>query len=405
MSEKKREVPAIEGGAPVRSSVLPFFRPTIDETDVSGVAETVRSGWLTLGPVTDAFEREIVRYVGAPHAVAVSSCSAAMFLALKAMGIGPSDEVVTSANTFASTVHAIVHTGARPVLADIDPDTFCVTPEELVRKTTARTRAYIPVHFGGQACRIGEILDEARRRGIRVLEDAAHSFGASAGGRRIGSFGDAAAFSFYATKNITTGEGGCLTTVDEDFAERVRFLSYHGMSHDSWARYADRGSWYYEVTVPGYKYNMSDILSSLGLTQMRKVDAMLSRRRELAARFISRLDGSPFFELPRVHPGNEHTWHLFVIRLRKDAMGIGRDDVIRALAAENIGCSVHFIPIYKHPFFGDYVEKDESFPVCEDYFSRCISLPLFPTMRDGDVDDVVRALERIAAYYAKDRWK
>ena len=350
-------------------------------------------------------EREIARYLGAAHAVAVSSCSAAMFLALKAMGIGPSDEVVTSALTFASTVHGIIHAGATPVLADIDPETFCASPETIERKITPKTKAVMPVHFGGQACRIGEILEMARAKGIRVLEDAAHSFGASVGGRKIGSFGDAAAFSFYATKNITTGEGGCLTTADEDLAERVRFLSYHGMSHDSWARYADRGSWYYEVTVPGFKYNMSDVLSSLGLTQMRKVDAMLARRRVLAARFIERLKRSPFFELPRVQPGNEHTWHLFVIRLKTEALGIGRDDVIRALAAENIGCSVHFIPIYKHPFFGDFLEKGESFPVCEDYFSRCVSLPLFPTMREEDVDDVVRALERIAAYYAKDRWK
>jgi dTDP-4-amino-4,6-dideoxygalactose transaminase len=405
MNGKIREIPAVAGGAPVRASVLPFFRPTIDESDVAGVTETVRSGWLTLGPVTEAFESEIARYLGAKNAVAVASCSAAMFLALKAMGIGSSDEVVTSANTFASTVHAIIHTGAKPVLADIDRDTFCVTPEELRRKTTSRTKAYIPVHFGGQACRIDEILDGVRKTGIRVLEDAAHSFGAAVGGRKIGSFGDAVAFSFYATKNITTGDGGCLVTADEEFAEKVRLLSYHGMSHDSWARYADRGSWYYEVTVPGYKFNMSDVLSSLGLSQIRKIDAMLARRRELAARFNTCLEGSPFFELPGVHRGNEHTWHLFVIRLKTEALEIGRDDFIRALAAENIGCSVHFIPIYKHPFFGAYTEGADGFPVCEDYFARCISLPLFPTMRDEDVDDVVRALERIATYYAKDRWK
>jgi dTDP-4-amino-4,6-dideoxygalactose transaminase len=405
MEGKRQDIPAIAGGVPVRESVLPFFRPTIDEADVAGVTETVRSGWLTLGPVTETFEREIARYIGAARAVAVSSCSAAMFLALKAMGIGSSDEVVTSANTFASTVHAIIHTGAKPVLADIDPETFCVTPEELVRKTSARTKAYIPVHFGGQACRIEEILDEAKKRGIRVLEDAAHSFGASAGGRKIGSFGDAAAFSFYATKNITTGEGGCLTTADEDLAEKVRLLSYHGMSHHSWARYADRGAWYYEVTVPGYKFNMSDVLSALGLSQVRKVEAMLARRRDLARRFTKRLEGSPFFDLPRVGAGNEHTWHLFVIRVKTENLTIGRDDVIRALAAENIGCSVHFIPIHKHPFFEAYRGANDAYPACEDYFSRCISLPLFPTMRDEDVDDVVRALERIAAFYATDRWK
>ncbi len=401
MTAKPRDVPAIEGGAPIRKSVLPFFRPTIDEGDVERVARTVRSGWLTLGPVTEEFEKEIARYVGAAHVVAVSSCSAAMFLALKAMGVGPSDEVVTSANTFASTVHGIIHTGARPVLADIDPETFCVTPEELHKKTSPRTKAYLPVHFGGQACRIDEIYRLASAKGIRVLEDAAHSFGASAGGRRIGSFGDAAAFSFYATKNITTGEGGCLVTPDGPFAERVRRLAYHGMSHDSWARYADRGSWYYDVTVPGYKFNMSDVLSALGISQIGKVDAMLARRRDLARRFSEGLDRSPFFELPRVGPSNDHTWHLFVIRLRLENLGIGRDRFIAAISAENIGCSVHFIPIYKHPFFKDYGGGGEAFPICEDYFSRCISLPLFPAMSDEDADDVVRALIRIAEYYAK----
>ncbi len=403
MRQSKKDLPAIEGGAPVRKSVLPFFRPTIDETDVASVTETVRSGWLTLGPVTATLETEIARYLGARHVVAVSSCSAAMFLALKAMGVGPTDEVITSALTFASTVHGIIHAGATPVLADIDPESFCVSPEEIEKKITSRTKAIVPVHFGGQACRIDEILDLARTRGIRVLEDAAHSFGASVGGRKIGSFGDAAAFSFYATKNITTGEGGCLVTSDEKIADQVRLLSYHGMSHDTWARYADRGSWYYEVSVPGYKFNMSDVLSSLGLSQLRKLDAMLSRRRELAARFDKLLGGSAFFVLPRVEPGNQHTWHLFVVRLKRDALGIDRDKLTRALAAENIGCSVHFIPIYVHPFFRPYLAGGDRFPVCEDYFSRCISLPLFPSMTDADVDDVVRALERIAAFYARDR--
>ena len=402
MTTKKTDLPAIEGGVPVRKDVLPFFRPTIDESDVESVADTVRSGWLTLGPVTAAFEKELGEYLEVPYVVAVSSCTAAMYLALKAMGIGSSDEVVTSALTFSSTVQSIIHAGAKPVLADIEMETFGVSPEEFRKKTTSRTKAYIPVHFGGQACRIREVLDAAKPKGIRVLEDAAHGFGASVEGQKIGSFGDATAFSFYATKNITTGEGGCLATADEGLAEEVRLLSCHGMSHDSWARYADRGSWYYEVSVPGYKHNMSDVLSSLGLSQLRKVDEMIARRRVLARRFIELLEGSPYFDLPSVGSGNQHTWHLFVIRLRLGNLEIDRDAFTRALAAENIGCSVHFIPVYKHPFFRPYLESGFSFPACEDYFSRCISLPIFPSMREEDVDDVVRALERIAAYYARD---
>ena len=402
MMTHNNDLPAIEGGSPVRENVLPFFRPLIDQSDIDSVTETVRSGWLTLGPVTESLETEIAKVIGARNVVAVSSCSAAMFIGLKAMGIGPSDEVITSPLTFASTVHAITHTGATPVLADIEPDSFCVSPQEIERKTTSKTKAYLPVHFGGQACRIDEILSLASSGGIRVLEDAAHSFGAETNGRRIGSFGDMAAFSFYATKNFTSGDGGCVTTGDDDLAERVRLLSYHGMSHDSWARYADRGSWYYEVSEAGFKFNMSDVLSALGLSQLKKIEAMTEGRNAAAGKYLELLDDSPFFDLPETLPGNTHTWHLFVIRLKTEKLGIDRDAFIRALAAENIGCSVHFIPIYNHPFFEPHKRSGEKFPVCDDFFSRCISLPMFPSMETRDVEDVVRALSRIAAYYAKD---
>jgi dTDP-4-amino-4,6-dideoxygalactose transaminase len=402
MMTNNKDLPAIEGGAPVRDDVLPFFRPFIDESDIESVADTLRSGWLALGPVTESLENEIRRVIGASHVVAVSSCSAAMFLALKAMGVGPSDEVITSPLTFASTVHAIIHTGATPVLADIEPDSFCVSPGELEKKTTSKTKAYLPVHFSGQACRIDDVLSLAADKGVRVLEDAAHSFGALAGGRKIGSFGDMAAFSFYATKNFTSGDGGCIVTGDEEIADRVRLLSYHGMSHDSWARYADRGSWYYEVSEVGFKFNMSDVLSALGLSQLKKIDVMMDGRKAAAARFLELLKDSPYFELPQTLPGNVHTWHLFVIRINTEKLSIDRDAFIRALAAENIGCSVHFIPIYVHPFFAPYRRIEDSFPVCDDFFSRCISLPIFPSMEDRDVEDVVRALNRIAAFYAKD---
>ncbi|MEJ2722142.1 MAG: DegT/DnrJ/EryC1/StrS family aminotransferase [bacterium] len=395
-----RHLPAIEGGAPVRRETLPFYRPSIDEGDIERVAEALRTGWLTLGPVTSEFESELARYIGVDNVVAVNSCSAAMFLALKALGIGPGDEVITSAMTFTSTVSAIVHAGATPVLADIEAETFGVAPDELQKRTTERTRAYLPVHFGGQACRIDEILDIARSRGVHVVEDAAHSFGASYNGRKIGTFGDATAFSFYATKNLTTGEGGCLSTADAGLADRLRLLSYHGMSHGSWSRYADRGSWFYEVDVPGYKFNMSDVLSALGLSQLEKVDELAAGRRAAARWYLERIGDSPYFELPRVRPGNEHTWHLFVIRIDPGTLTIDRAKFIQALAAENIGCSVHFIPIYRHPYYRTFSDDVTSFPVCEDYFSRCISLPIFPSMREQDVDDVVAAMNRIAAYYS-----
>lgn len=392
-------VPAIEGGAPVRSETLPFFRVSIDERDISAVTETLRSGWLTVGPRTEELEARLREYFGVSHALTVSSCSEAMLLSLKALDIGPGDEVITSALTFASTVHAIVHTGAHPVLADIETETFGPDPDSISSKVTSRTRAVMPVHFGGQACRIQEICESAKEQGHYVVEDAAHSFGAFAGGTPVGRFGDATTFSFYVTKNLTTGEGGAITTMDDDLATRLRLLSYHGMSRDSWKRYTDKGSWYYEVEVSGFKANMSDMQASLGLSQLDRLDEMLERRRAIAGRFRSKLDGSRYFELPRERTGNVHTWHLFVLRIVPAALRIGRDEFIRALTAENIGSSVHFIPIYRHPFFEKYGASPDEFPATEDYFSRCISLPVFPSMTDSDVDDVVEALSRIADYY------
>jgi dTDP-4-amino-4,6-dideoxygalactose transaminase len=369
---------------------------------VAGVAEAVRSGWLTVGPRTVEFEKRLREYLGVRHVIAVSSCSEAMFLALTALGIGPGDEVITSSLTFASTVHAIIHTGARPVIADIEAETFGLDPARVEELITPATRAVMPVHFGGQACRIREVVALARRHGLAVVEDAAHSFGASVDGERVAGIGDATAFSFYATKNLTTGEGGAVSTNDDEVAERLRLLSYHGMSRDSWARYADRGSWYYEVKIPGYKCNMNDVQAALGISQLDKIGAMLERRVRIAERYCDRLQGSPWVELPPVRPGNTHTWHLFAVRLHLESMTIGRDQFVRALTEENIGTSVHFIPIYRHAFFADYLPPSASFPACDDYFSRCISLPVYPGMSDDDVDDAADALVKVATYYRAD---
>lgn len=400
MAMRKRDLPAIEGGTPVRDTPLPFCRTPLNDSDVEAVVETLRSGWLTVGPRTEQLEQSLARYLGAEHVVAVSSCSEAMFLALKALDIGPGDEVITSCLTFASTVHAIIHTGAVPVLVDIESESFGADPEQIENKIGDRTRAILPVHFGGQACRIEEICDIAGRRNLAVVEDAAHSFGATAGGKPLGCFGDATAFSFYATKNLTTGEGGAVSTADDELARRLRLLSYHGMSRDSWERYADRSSWYYEVEIAGYKSNLNDILSALGLSQLDRIDELLERRRAIAGLLAEQLSGSPYLELPVERKGNRHTWHLFVVRLDLDRLTIDRDRFTRALAEENIGNSVHFIPTYRHPFFSPYGAAPTDFPACEDYFSRCVSLPIYPDMSESDVDDVVKALNKIAAYYS-----
>lgn len=392
--------PAIEGGAPVREAPLPFHRAAIGDEEIRAVTEVLESGWLTLGPRTEAFEEALGRYLGVPHVVAMSSCSEAMLVALRALGVGPGDEVITSSLTFASTVHAIVHAGARPVLVDIETETFGPDPEAMAERVTERTRALLPVHFGGQACRIDDVLALARARGLVVVEDAAHAFGARVDGRAVGTFGDATAFSFYATKNVTTGEGGALALRDGDVAERVRRLSFHGMSRDAWTRYTNRGSWYYEVEVPGYKSNLNDILAAIGCVQVERADALAAARRRVARRLLEGLRDNPHVELPATRRGNEHSWHLFVLRLRPETLRIDRDRFIEAMAAEGIGTSVHFIPIHHHPFWEPWRRDDDAFPRCEAYFERCVSLPVFPGMTEHDCDDVVAAVDRITRWFA-----
>ena len=384
----------------MRSQPLPFYSAPIDESDIQRVVEALRSGWLTMGPRTEEFEKAVASYVGADHGVAVSSCSEAMFLALKALGVGPGDEVVTSCNTFASTVHGIIHCGATPVLADIEHDTFGPDPASIESVMTERTRVIMPVHFGGQACRIAAITDLARKRGVQVVEDAAHSFGATANGVAVGSIGDATAFSFYATKNFTSAEGGAVTTNSAETAEAVRRLSYHGMSRDSWTRHSDKGSWYYEITTPGYKCNLNDVLASLGLSQLSRIDTLLEDRREVSAALSAALSGLPAVTMPVEAEGNRHTWHLYVIRIDTNALTIDRDRFSRALAEEGIGNSVHFIPVYRHPFFAEYGADVSRFVECEAYFASCLSLPIFPGMSRADVADVATAIERIVRHYA-----
>jgi dTDP-4-amino-4,6-dideoxygalactose transaminase len=397
----RHDLPAIAGGAPVRAEPLPFFRAAVGEDDIAAVSQAMRSGWLTSGPRAIELEKRLGEYLGAAHTIAVSSCSEAMLLALRALGIGPGDEVITSPITFASTVHAIIHNGATPVLADIEAETFGVDPAAVGRCITSRTRAILPVHFAGQACRIREIIDIATARGLDVVEDAAHSFGARVDGKRIGAFGRATAFSFYATKNLTTAEGGAITTEDDSLAKRLRLLGYHGMSRDSWSRYSDRGSWYYEVELPGFKCNLSDLHAALGLTQLAKIDRLLEERRRVARALTAALASCDAVELPHELAGNWHTWHLYVIRIRLDRLTVGRDEFIKALRAEGIGSSVHFIPVHRHPFFQPYLKSSDAFPRADEYYSRCISLPIFPDMTDADVRDVADAVTRLAVYYAR----
>ncbi len=385
----------------MRTEFLPFSPPLIGPEEIQEVVDTLKGDWITTGPKTKRFEQEFASYVGAQSALAVSSATDAMLVALAAMGIGAGDEVITSTNTFCSTVHVIEHLGARPVLVDVEPLTLTVDAGAIERAVTPRTRAIMPVHVYGHPCDMDAICAIAETRGLKILEDAAHALPAAWRGKRIGSIGDATAFSFYATKNLTTAEGGMLTGSPE-LIEKARLWSLHGMSRDAYKRYSAEGSWFYEVVLPGFKCNMTDIQASLGLHQLRKLDAFQRRRREIVGKYREAFAGCDAFILPVERPEADHAWHLFVIRLQKERLRIGRGEFIEELKRRNIGTSVHFIPIHLHPYYRDkYGFRPEEFPVAMDAYERMISLPLNVRLSDADVEDVIEAVLDVATSFRR----
>jgi dTDP-4-amino-4,6-dideoxygalactose transaminase len=376
---------------------LPIARPNISEDEIAEVVDTLRSGWLTMGPKTQQFEREFAASVGAAHAVSVNSCTAGMHVALLAAGVGPGDEVITSTLTFASTANVILHTGASVVLADVCNDDLNIDPDDVARRITPRTKAIMPVHYAGQACRMDDVLELARRHGLRVIEDAAHCAGSTYKERAVGTLGDATVFSFYAIKNLTTGEGGMVTTDDAALADRVRILRNQGQDANAWSRYAAGGAAFYAVSVPGFNYRMSDMQAALGLHQLRRLPEFNARRRELAELYSAAFARVPRVETPRVRPEVGMNWHLYVIRLQDPE--VSRDEVIAALRQRGIGASVHFLPVHMQPYYRETFEyKPSDYPVAAREFERLISLPLFPQMKDTDVERVVAAVEDVLAH-------
>ncbi len=376
--------------------VVPFHRPDITDEEIAAVVATLRSGWLTMGPRTQEFEEAFAQSVGARHAVAVSSCTAALHLALDALDIEPGDEVITSTFTFTASGATIVHAGARPVLVDCTPDTLNLDPDDIARKVTPRTRAIMPVHFAGHAAPMDEILAIARQHRLAVIEDAAHALPAAYRGRRIGTIGDVTAFSFYANKNLTTGEGGMLTLADAALEERLRTRRLHGMNRHAWRRYSAEGSWRYDVSYPGFKYNMTDIAAAMGLVQLRRLPAMHRRRQQIVALYTELLSDVPQLQLPITLPEVESAWHLYAVRLRPAQLRIHRDALIELLKAEGISPGVHFIPLHLHSYYRDaFGYRPEQFPVASAAAETILSLPLFTLMSDDEVRYVASTLQRI----------
>jgi len=395
---------ASQGGPPVRAEFLPISAPDLGSHERQLLLETFDSGWITTGARAFELARRVASLGGAKHAVAVNSATGALHLALEALGIGPGDEVITTPYTFAASVNVIEHVRAKPVLVDVEPDTLCLDPARVAEALTPRTKVVLSVDYAGHPCDYDALRRLTAPRGIRIVDDAAHALGAASHGRPIGSaaLADVTAFSFYATKNLTTGEGGAAVTDDDLLAERIRMLSLHGMDRDAWKRYGASGSWFYEIRAPGWKYNLSDLLAAIGVAQLDRFEPSQRRREALVARYRAGLRDVPEVRVPTVRPGMTHAWHLFPIALELERLQIDRARFIEELKAENIGTSVHFIPIHFHPHFRDSLGLGEgAFPVAEDAFRRAITLPLFVRMTDADVDDVVRAVAKIAGAYRR----
>jgi dTDP-4-amino-4,6-dideoxygalactose transaminase len=374
---------------------LPIAQPDLDEDDVAEVVDTLRSGWLVYGAKTQQLERDFAAMVGAEHAVGVNSCTAGLHLSLLAAGIGPGDEVITTPLTFAATANVIVHVGATPVLADICADDLNIDPEQIERRITPQTKAIMPVHYAGVPCRMDEILDVARRHNLPVIEDAATAAGSAYRERMVGSLGDLTVFSFYPVKNMTTGQGGMVTTNDPEMAGQVSALRNHGLDSNAWKRYSSEANrLFYTMSQPGFNYGMFDLLASIGLGQLRRLPAFNEKRRVLADHYTRAFADVRQIETPSVRDDVTSNWHLYVVRLRDTP--VSRADLAQRLKERDIGTSVHYYPIHYHPYYRErFGFQQGDYPVAEREFERILSLPLFPKMGEGDVERVVGAVRDI----------
>jgi dTDP-4-amino-4,6-dideoxygalactose transaminase len=385
----------------MKTAFLPFALPDIGDEEIAEVVDTLRSGWVTTGPKAARFEQAFVDFLGdaSLQAVAVNSATAGLHLALEGLGIGPGDEVITTTHTFTATAEVVRYLGADVRLVDVDAATLNIDPAAVQAAITPRTKALIPVHYGGLAADMPALLDIARRHGLKVVEDAAHALPTTCGGRLVGTLdSDATVFSFYANKTITTGEGGMLVTRDATLARRARIMRLHGMNRDAFDRYtAQVPSWYYEVVAPGFKYNLGDIAAALGLQQLRKAQTFQQMRQRIAQAYQAGLAGLPLQLPASAPPGEQHAWHLYPVRLT-GAAGIGRDALIEALFARGIGCSVHYIPLHRHPYWRErYGLREADFPRSDAAYQRLISLPIYTRMQPADVQRVIDALHEALA--------
>lgn len=381
----------------MRNTFLPYNLPLIGQEEKDAVLEVLDSGWLTTGKKVQEFEARIKEITGAKFAVAMNSCTAGLHLSLVALGIGPGDEVIVPDMTFCATANVVIHTGATPIIVDITPDTYHIDPAAIERAITPKTKAIMPVHYAGQACDMDRIMAIAKKHNLYIIEDAAHSIGVEYKGHQLGTIGTTTSFSFYVTKNVTTAEGGVVTTNDEALADRIRRLTLHGISRDAWKRYSAEGTWYYEVLEPGWKCNLTDLAAAVGIPQLARMSDFYRRRAEIASLLNNGLRDLQGIKTPTTRPDTTNIWHLYVIEVDEKLAGITRDMMIDELKKRNIGTSVHFIPLHRHPAYKPYGVSAETLPVAEEVFTRIISLPLYPKMTDQDAQDVIDAVRDVLA--------
>ena len=394
-----RELLAMHGGPPVRKTLLPYGHQSVDEADIQAVVATLRSDWLTTGPRIAEFEEAFAARTGAGHAVSFSSGTAALHAAAFAAGLKSGDEAITSPLTFVATANCVLYQQAVPVFADVSPDTLNLDPEQAAARLTPRTRVILPVDYAGHPADLSPILDLAERHGLVVIEDASHALGAEYKGRHVGSVAHMTVFSFHPVKHITTGEGGMVTTDNAKFAETLRRFRNHGISSDARQRQA-AGQWHYEMVLLGFNYRLTDIACALGIQQLKKLEANLARRRQIAARYTAAFREIPEVVPPAVRHDINPAWHLYPIRLDRARLKADRGQVFAALRAENIGVNVHYIPVHRHPYYRErFGYRGGEYPVAEDAYERLISLPMFHGMSDQDVDDVIRAVEKVIAHF------
>jgi dTDP-4-amino-4,6-dideoxygalactose transaminase len=372
---------------------VPFHRAPVGDEEAKAVSEVIRSGWLTMGPKTFEFEKEFANYVSAKHAIAVSTGTAALHLSLEAAGVRARDEVLLPTTTFTATAEAVTYLGARPVLVDIDPVTMNMDPEDAVPRITQKTKAIIPVHLGGQPCDLDEIHTLARMHHLRVIEDAAHALPSMYKGKRVGEISEFTCFSFYATKTLTTGEGGMITTDNSEAADRMRLMRLHGIECDAWKRYRADGSWFYKVVEAGFKYNLTDFQSAIGLVQLTKCDAMRQAREAIAQRYSDAFSSHEELVIPTVRQDRSTSWHLYILRLRLERLNKDRNGFIQALHHRGVACSVHFIPLHLQPYYQRaWGYQPGDFPNAEREYLSCLSLPIYPGMTETEINHVISAV-------------